>query len=1138
MSTFEEGKKTLNRKNYAYQFYLNKGLRPIEAAAIVGNLDIESGGFSDNVIKGKVRGDSGTAFGIAQWRGDRQTNLQNRYKNPYSLDSQLNFVLDELQSTHRDAYNKMKKASSVEEATSAFTWGYERPNPKYAHFNKRVSSAANLVGQAVDPNFTYQEDSIPSPVDMSINMQGTPINLETSTTEYKETEEPEVIEAKKDIAKKSFQEDLLEIIGRQAPTQQQPAQQQQQPQQNDLPDPYNYIQQDPGYNFEEFQEGGKVAAKDFLVDWYTNRRLPDEALNEVYQKEKPLYIEKAKTIQNPNYVDKIGDDGETLGFYHKDTGAIDVLKGSDPLVYTHEASHAINMPLQDTKSSMTAFIETGKNIIPEDKIQDKWIKEHYKELSNYNEVVPRLNSYRQLHGLKPDQVITPELIKTNRESYKKGTIPYETNTEQLYKMFEDEGLSNVLNKIVFSDTSPYKHYAQEGGSIPVSENGVYEYPMQEVIVPTQDGRITMSEVDYPIVGISMETGEQQLMMPEGEYAFQDTKNVFEIPQFQNAGTFNLKNVYNPAGTIDPKTGVLVADSNVASSQTSSLPEDIAFAVNLPDISISRKSKNSLLLDSKLTPEQEKQLLNVKPLSVSTEMRGVENAYEREGERMDKQYTKDYENKKAQDFKDTVSKEGLNREELYKVRRNDLDVTTDKIDINNIKNVKAVQRRLVDAGYNLNPEGKFKNNGIDGKIGKITRQAIEEYNNSGEKGSYTPFKSGEGELGKCREGQCSEYAQNELFRNMKPNVSRALWNEKTGLTGDAWRIGKNVVKAGGKEINSKEVRPGDIITMYTGGDSPSLPDAMKYGTDATHVGVVDKVNPDGSYYILHNLHQYNPLVEGNWEGHERRDLVKDGHLPSLGRFAIRKSYRPDYSKVDITGKSAKVRNDIQLRVDPSKIEELQQADRSKVLKEDMVNVVKNYTKPLNDINNKRVLAQKHGLTETEYQSVAKAALGILGQESGYDTSAYRPVKQAAATALDFIGLKDTEASKGASQIKYNTNYGNTDITELGINKSNFTETKNIPLVTFDLIAKNYRNYVNKGETKEKALYKAIEKYNKGRSTKLSEAYDSDYVNKVMGYANMFNVEDAHGGVYNTIADNINKDKRVIEKQYFFREKKKS
>lgn len=70
---------------------------------------------------------------------------------------------------------------------------------------------------------------------------------------------------------------------------------------------------------------------------------------------------------------------------------------------------------------------------------------------------------------------------------------------------------------------------QDGGEIPISKDGLYEYPNQQVIVPTKDGRITMKNIDYPVKGVSQETGEEIVMQPGQEYKFKNTKTVLETP---------------------------------------------------------------------------------------------------------------------------------------------------------------------------------------------------------------------------------------------------------------------------------------------------------------------------------------------------------------------------------------------------------------------------------------------------------------------------------------------------------------------------------------------------------------------------------------------------------------------------------
>jgi hypothetical protein len=72
---------------------------------------------------------------------------------------------------------------------------------------------------------------------------------------------------------------------------------------------------------------------------------------------------------------------------------------------------------------------------------------------------------------------------------------------------------------------------QDGGQIPTSENGLYDYPQQMVVVPTKNGKITMKGINYPVLGIA-DTGEEVLMQPEKEYHFKGATEVLEIPQFK------------------------------------------------------------------------------------------------------------------------------------------------------------------------------------------------------------------------------------------------------------------------------------------------------------------------------------------------------------------------------------------------------------------------------------------------------------------------------------------------------------------------------------------------------------------------------------------------------------------------------
>ena len=74
-------------------------------------------------------------------------------------------------------------------------------------------------------------------------------------------------------------------------------------------------------------------------------------------------------------------------------------------------------------------------------------------------------------------------------------------------------------------------FLSEIQGIPVSSRGMYDYPNQEVIVPT-NGSITMKGIPHKIKAKSLETGEEKILKPNREYYFKNTKNVLEIPFFK------------------------------------------------------------------------------------------------------------------------------------------------------------------------------------------------------------------------------------------------------------------------------------------------------------------------------------------------------------------------------------------------------------------------------------------------------------------------------------------------------------------------------------------------------------------------------------------------------------------------------
>lgn len=133
----------------AMEYFQSTGKTKEQAAGIVGNLDHESG------FNTSASGDNGTAFGIAQWRGERLDALKayaaSQGKPITDLQTQLQFVDKELNSTEGKAHEKLLAAKSTDEAAKAFI-DYERPqgfgtaNPH--GLSNRIGLARSASGEA------------------------------------------------------------------------------------------------------------------------------------------------------------------------------------------------------------------------------------------------------------------------------------------------------------------------------------------------------------------------------------------------------------------------------------------------------------------------------------------------------------------------------------------------------------------------------------------------------------------------------------------------------------------------------------------------------------------------------------------------------------------------------------------------------------------------------------------------------------------------------------------------------------------------------------------------------------------------------------------------------------------------------
>ena len=100
-------------------YFMNKGLSQHQAAGLVGNLMRESG-MSPTAVNS-----SSGAYGLAQWLGSRKKALFNKYGNNPTLNQQLDFVWNELNSTHKKGLKALKSSKSAEEAARNAMGYYE-----------------------------------------------------------------------------------------------------------------------------------------------------------------------------------------------------------------------------------------------------------------------------------------------------------------------------------------------------------------------------------------------------------------------------------------------------------------------------------------------------------------------------------------------------------------------------------------------------------------------------------------------------------------------------------------------------------------------------------------------------------------------------------------------------------------------------------------------------------------------------------------------------------------------------------------------------------------------------------------------------------------------------------------------------
>ena len=112
----------------AMEYFVNRGLSPEQAAGIVGNLMRESNLNSAAQFK---EADGSISFGIAQWNKSRLEELKAfagaRGKEITDINTQMDFILHELTTTHKQAGEMLLASKTPKEAAYNFAKYYEKP---------------------------------------------------------------------------------------------------------------------------------------------------------------------------------------------------------------------------------------------------------------------------------------------------------------------------------------------------------------------------------------------------------------------------------------------------------------------------------------------------------------------------------------------------------------------------------------------------------------------------------------------------------------------------------------------------------------------------------------------------------------------------------------------------------------------------------------------------------------------------------------------------------------------------------------------------------------------------------------------------------------------------------------------------
>jgi hypothetical protein len=282
---------------------------------------------------------------------------------------------------------------------------------------------------------------------------------------------------------------------------------------------------------------------------------------------------------------------------------------------------------------------------------------------------------------------------------------------------------------------------------------------------------------------------------------------------------------------------------------------------------------------------------------------------------------------------------------------------------------------------------------------------------------------------CQGKGCSEQVSDEL-------VQMGLTPQRT----DAWFMNDVVQQSGGKEIwnqknntpvDYKNIRVGDIISLDRPGlhyiDNKTKKSKYKPEMDVEHVGVIIGFNENGVPLVKHGGADENTVVQP----------INDVFLNVLST-GIKLNYNP-YSIYRLAGADTFIPNQKYYDKYYEDIKPVFEKIQPLNIKTDKLTLDKEkFISALN--NNLEKQSRALGISPNDVQQLQKIAYGVFGNESKFNASQLRNIKEPIKRIFYGLNLTDNSPSLGVTRIKYDdlVNKNNTKVakifSDLGVKKN--------------------------------------------------------------------------------------------------------